>query len=176
MKIYYSKIIEKDKNFSLSSTRYETIDIKNKCEKKVRELLVDELSDVYRGKEVGSKKYVEKSSNFFIRTKALKAYSYVIELDKQNTLPIIPGSFKNMNLKKGDLIISKDGNVGEAALLDQDLPNYMLSSGMYKLPVNPQYKYYLLAFFKSDYFRKQMDILTPKGATLRHAKTLFFRL
>lgn len=31
-----------------------------------------------------------------------------------------------MNLKEGDIIISKDSNIGEIVILDKDYPNYML--------------------------------------------------
>lgn len=77
-----------------------------------------------------------------------------------------------MNLKAGDLIISKDSNIGEIVILDKDYPNVMLSGALYKLPVS-QYKYYLLAMMKHDIFREQLDFIVPKGATIRHAKTLF---
>lgn len=38
-----------------------------------------------------------------------------------------------MNLKEGDLIISKDGNIDEIAILDKDYPNYMLLGVLYKI-------------------------------------------
>ncbi|GBE75040.1 hypothetical protein myaer87_22670 [Microcystis aeruginosa NIES-87] len=34
-------------------------------------------------------------------------------------------------------------------------------------------KFYLLAFIKHNIFREQLDFMVPKGATIRHAKTLF---
>lgn len=48
----------------------------------------------------------------------------------------------------------------------------MLSGALYKLPVIEK-KYYLLAFIKHDIFREQLDFMVPKGATIRHAKTMF---
>lgn len=48
----------------------------------------------------------------------------------------------------------------------------MLSGALYKLPI-AKYKYYLLAFVKHPIFREQLDFIVPKGATIRHAKTLF---
>jgi len=70
------------------------------------------------------------------------------------------------------LLISKDSNIGEIIILDKDYPNYMLSGAIYKLPVNKN-KYYLLAFIKHNIFREQLDFMVPKGATIRHAKTMF---
>ena len=46
-----------------------------------------------------------------------------------------------MNLKEGDLLISKDSNIGEIVILDKDYPNHMLSSALYRLPVIEKNKY-----------------------------------
>lgn len=70
------------------------------------------------------------------------------------------------------MLISKDSNVGEIAILDKDYPNTMLCGGIYKLPVIKN-KYYLLAFIKSELFRQQIDFLVPRGSTIRHGKTKF---
>ena len=70
------------------------------------------------------------------------------------------------------MIISKDSNIGEIVILDKDYPNYMLSGALYKLPISEK-KYYLLAFIKHNIFREQLDYMVPKGATIRHAKTIF---
>ncbi len=48
----------------------------------------------------------------------------------------------------------------------------MLSGALYKLPVSDK-KFYLLAFIKQNIFREQLDFMVPKGATIRHAKTIF---
>lgn len=77
-----------------------------------------------------------------------------------------------MNLVENDIIISKDSNIGEVIMLDKDYPNTMLSGALYRLPIT-QYKYYILAMIKHDIFRQQLDFIVPKGATIRHAKTLF---
>ena len=85
----------------------------------------------------------------------------------------MPQSFVDHNLKAGDVILSKDSNIGETIILDQDYPNYMLSGALYKLPLNDSGKFYILSFIKHRYFREQLNRLVPKGATLRHAGTKF---
>ncbi|MCE8163553.1 MAG: restriction endonuclease subunit S [Candidatus Moeniiplasma glomeromycotorum] len=75
-------------------------------------------------------------------------------------------------MQEGDLIISKDANIGEAAILDKNYSNYTLSGALYKLPITKN-KFYLFAFLKHHFFRSQLDLLVPKGSTIRHAKTLF---
>jgi type I restriction enzyme S subunit len=160
------------KNFSLSATQYKTFYIKNKNTITVQDFLSRNLERNDLGSEVGSDAYVESSNYFFIKTKALQSETYLLDNSKDAIQNITPMSYINTQLKKGDLLISKDSNVGEIAILDRDYPNTMLCSGIYKLPVNSK-KYYLLAFIKNQIFRQQIDFLVPRGSTIRHGKTKF---
>ncbi|MCT8517078.1 restriction endonuclease subunit S [Glaesserella parasuis] len=168
--ISYNDIVKRD--FSLSSSRHKKFEIANQNCKLVKEFSTRTLSRKDLGVEVGSANYIGQSSHYFLRTKALQDHSYLPEITPETVLPIMPSSFVKMNLKAGDLIISKDSNIGEIVILDKDYPNVMLSGALYKLPVS-QYKYYLLAMMKHAIFREQLDFIVPKGATIRHAKTLF---
>lgn len=102
----------------------------------------------------------------------MQAETYLLDINKESVQNITPMSFINSNLKKGDLLISKDSNVGEIAILDRDYSNTMLCGGIYKLPVIDK-KYYLLAFIKNNILRQQIDFLVPRGSTIRHGKTKF---
>jgi type I restriction enzyme S subunit len=124
------------------------------------------------GNEVGSINYIGQSPFYFLRTKALQSHTYLPEITPETALPIMPKAFIKTNLKEGDLLISKDSNIGEIVILEKDYPSYMTSGAIYKLPVT-QNKYYLLAFIKHQIFREQLDFMVPKGATIRHAKTMF---
>ncbi|MCL1119379.1 hypothetical protein N7V09_20320 [Shewanella seohaensis] len=168
--ISFSHIVEKD--FTLSSSQYMDLVMPNQNFLYVRDFLVRPLQRKDLGVEVGSLNYIGKSTHYFLRTKALKQHTFSPEIASETALPIMPNCFVKMNLKKGDLIISKDSNIGEIVILDKDYPNYMLSGALYKLPVSEK-KYYLLAFIKHNVFREQLDFMVPKGATIRHAKTLF---
>lgn len=161
-----------NKNFSLSATQYKSLNIKNKNTKQLRNLLDRDLLREDLGVEVGSDSYVEKSQYKFIKTKALQKESYLLDINKESIISISPKKFINMNLKKDDILISKDSNVGEVVILDKDYPNSMLSSAIYKLPISTN-KYYVLAFIKSELFRQQIDFLVPRGSTIRHGKTKF---
>ncbi len=168
--ISFSHIVEKD--FTLSSSQYMDLVMPNQNFLYVRDFLVRPLQRKDLGVEVGSLNYIGKSTHYFLRTKALQQHTFSPEITSETALPIMPNCFVKMNLKKGDLIISKDSNIGEIVILDKDYPNYMLSGALYKLPVSEK-KYYLLAFIKHNVFREQLDFMVPKGATIRHAKTLF---
>lgn len=164
--------IEK-KDYNLSSSQYKGLAMPNNNYKLVKEFLSRKLNRKDLGIEVGSLSYIDKSPYFFIRTKALQEHSYLPNFTNETALPIMPSEFVQMNLKEGDLLISKDSNIGEIVILDKDYPNHMLSGAIYKLPVNDKWKYYLLAFIKHNIFREQLDFMVPKGATIRHAKTMF---
>lgn len=160
-------------DFSLSSSQYASFVMPNKNCKNVGEFLARPLRRKDLGVEVGSLNYIDRSPYSFIRTKALQEHSFLPDLNKETILPIMPSEFVQMNLKEGDLLISKDSNIGEIVILDKDYPNCMLSGAIYRLPVKNEWRYYLLAFIKHDVFREQLDSMVPKGATIRHAKTMF---
>ncbi|MGB9643504.1 MAG: hypothetical protein ACPL3Q_09975, partial [Candidatus Ratteibacteria bacterium] len=168
--ISFSHIVEKD--FTLSSSQYMDLLMPNRIFLYVRDFLSRQLQRKDLGLEVGSFNYIGKSTHYFLRTKALQEHSFLPEINNETAVPVNPKAFVQMNLKKGDLIISKDSNIGEIVILDKDYPNYMLSGALYKLPVSEK-KYYLLAFIKHNIFREQLDFMVPKGATIRHAKTMF---
>ena len=161
-----------NKNYTLSATQYKSFNISNKNIKPLSEFLDRELEREDLGYEVGSECYVEKSSFMFIKTKALQSESYLLDENKESMQYITPYNYVKMDLKQGDLLISKDSNVGEIVILDKDYPNAMLCGGVYRLPITRN-KYYLLAFIKSDVFRQQIDFLVPRGSTSRHGKTKF---
>jgi len=156
----------------LSSPRYTKLIMQNKNYKLLRDFLFRPLKKADLGVEVGSHNYIDKSPCYFLRTKALQPYSYLPDINSETSIPIIPKVFLDKNLKEGDLLISKDSNIGEIVILDKDYPDYMVSGAIYKLPIK-EYKYYLLAFIKHLFFREQLNFMVPKGATIRHAKTYF---
>ena len=156
-------------NASFSPQLYQRPLLRATRRKTVRDFLDGEP---VRGEEVGSNAYIHRSPKTFVRTKSLQRDSYIPQFTGDTTVPIRPSRFKSMPLLCGDLILSKDSNVGAAALLDQNYPDHMLSGGLLKLPVKEN-KSYLFAFLKHDLFSSQLDRMVPKGATIRHAKNLY---
>lgn len=162
----------KKRNYTLSATQYKSFCIENKNTKKLAAFLDRKLNRSDLGVEIGSESYVEKSKYVFIKTKALQEESYLLNESKESFENIRPQDFVEMNLKKGDLIISKDSNVGEIVILEKDYPNAMLCGGIYRLPITKN-KLYVLALCKHAIFRDQIDFLVPRGSTIRHGKTKF---
>lgn len=160
------------KNYTLSATQYKSFDIKNSNIKPLSCFLSRDLKRSDLGNEVGSECYVDSSKYMFIKTKALQPESYLLDIAKDSVQCITPQSYIPSKLKKGDILISKDSNVGEVIILDKDYPDAMLCGGIYRLPISEK-KYYLLAIIKSEMFRQQIDFLVPRGSTIRHGKTKF---
>lgn len=161
-----------EREYTLSATQYKSFCINNTNVLKISDFLDRPLSRADLGNEVGSQNYVDHSNVFFIKTKALQEETYLLNEVNDAFEYIVPSAFINMDLRKNDIIISKDSNVGEIAILDKDYPNAMLCGGIYRLPVSNK-KLYLLAFIKHQIVRQQIDFLVPRGSTIRHGKTKF---
>jgi len=155
---------------SLSPHSYKSVLLKNINTRTIREIIAHKP---IKGREVGSSAYISKSPYYFIRNKALQSHSFLPILDNTEcAVPILPKTFVNLSLNKGDVLISKDANVGESAFLGSDLPNYMLSGGLLKTRFPDEFSYYVFAFMKDDFFRGQIK-LAPRAATITHAKDLW---
>jgi len=166
--VTYKELIERS---SLSPSSYKTLSLKNKNVNKINELISEKPR---KGLEVGSSSYIRKSKFFFIRTKALQTSYFLPILDNTEcAVPILPIVFKDFELQKGDILISKDANIGESAFLNEDLPNSMISGGIVRLRFSEDIKHYVFAFMKSDFFKSQIELMIPRGATMKHAKTLW---
>lgn len=155
---------------SFSPSNYRKVVVKRKHAKQLRELLSE---TPVNGEEVGSDAYVSESNRYFIRTSALQSTSLLINCGNGGVVPILPKVFVDHSLNAGDLLISKDSNIGEVVVLDRDLPHHMISSGLYKLSIDARSKYYTLALIKHEFFKSQLNTLIARGSTIKHAKTLF---
>lgn len=158
--------------YNLAPYQLDILAFDNKNAYLVKDFLSRDIKKTDNGVEVGSDKYISNSPYYFLRAKSLQANSFLLELIGDSFVPMNPKVFVNYKLEKGDVLISKDSNIGEVVILDKDYPNFMPSGALYKLPLDTD-KYYLLAFMKSDIFKDQLDLKVPKGATIRHAGKKF---
>jgi len=53
------------------------------------------------------------------------------------------------------------------------MPNFMISGGIVRLRFSEDVRYYVLGFMKHKFFKAQIELMTARGATIRHAKTLW---
>ena len=169
-KVNHSDIHDRDAAWSPSMFR--RVIIPNPNVKRVGDLLVGS-KPFEKGVEPGSMHYLRRSTHFMIRTKALQDHSYLVYPKGNAIIPINPRAFKDPSLADGDILMSKDSNVGECAMVDGDRwRNHMFSGGIVRL--HPaMYRYYVFAFLKHPLFKTQLLAMSPRGATITHAKTLW---
>jgi hypothetical protein len=159
-------------DYSVSAGMYRRVIIPTGSLKFVRGLL-DSKRPYDKGVEPGSLWYMHRAPKYFIRTKALQDHSYLLYPKGDSITPINPRVFEDYDLSDGDILMSKDSNVGECALVDGDAwKNHMFSGGIVRLhPVCD--RYYFFAFLKHPIFKKQLLAKAARGATITHAKTLW---
>jgi type I restriction enzyme S subunit len=159
----------KTKDSSWSAGMYRQVEIPTGKTRLVREL----LHSYDKGSDPGSLHYLRHSTHYFIRTKALQSHSYLISSKGDAITPINPRIFKDMALSDGDILLSKDSNIGECAMVDGDLwRNHTLSGGVVRLRPSVN-RYYLFAFLKHPLFVTELSAKVPRGATIAHANELW---
>lgn len=166
MEVKLSSIIN-NRNI-LSPSNYKVTEIKAPIIFKLSQL----ISKPDKGVEIGSSNYVEKSDYKFIRTSAFSSDKFCLVIDNNSILNVSSNAFVDAKLKKNDILICKDSNVGETVMLDADYPNYMFSSGINRLNILKD-KFYIFGIMKNEKFKDQLISKIPKGATIMHARDLY---
>jgi len=160
------------KDSSLSAGMYRRVVIPTSTVKRVSDLL-DSNHPFEKGVEPGSLWYMKRSTHHFIRTKALQDYSSLLYPKGGAIVPINPRAFENPELQDGDILMSKDSNVGECAIIDGDqLKNHMFSGGIVRLHPTCD-RHYFFSFLKHPLFKTQLLAMLARGATITHAKTIW---
>jgi len=160
------------KDASFSPGMYRRVIIPTRAAKPIGDLL-DAKKPFDKGAEPGSMWYMKRSTHGFIRTKALQDYSYLIYPKGDAVVPINPRAFDDPNLCDGDILMSKDSNLGECAVVDGNgWKNHMFSGGIVRLHPTSD-RWYLYSFVKNPIFKAQLRAMTSRGATIAHAKTLW---
>lgn len=157
---------------SLSPSMYRSVIIPTRTVKQVKDLL-NPTHSFDKGLEPGSTWYMKRSTHYFIRTKALQENSCLLYPKGDAIIPINPKVFVDPVLCDGDILMSKDSNVGECAIIDGNYwINHMFSGGVVRLhPVRE--RYYLFSFLKHPLFKAQLHAKTARGAIITHAKKLW---
>jgi len=159
----------KTKTSSWSAGMYRRVEIPTLHTRAIREL----ITGYDRGSDPGSMYYLEKSTHYLIRTKALQAHSYLIYPKGGAITAINPRAFEDMALTDGDILLSKDSNVGECAMVDGERwRSHTLSGGIVRLRPSIN-RHYLFAFLKHELFKTELLSMVPRGATIAHANDLW---
>lgn len=159
----------KAKDASWSAGMYRHVEIPTSHTRTIREL----INGYDKGSDPGSMYYMEKSTHHLIRTKSLQAHTHLISSKGGAITPINPRVFQDMSLTDGDILLSKDSNVGECAIVDgESWRNHTLSGGIVRLRPSIN-RHYLFGFLKHELFKTELLSMVPRGATIAHANELW---
>src|ERR1044071_5588456 len=155
------------RGLSWSPSMYRRIEIPTTKTKTVGSL----LHGWDKGADPGSFFYLKTSTHYLIRTKALQDHSTLIYPKGDAITALNPKAFESPNLADGEILLSKDSNIGECAMVDGERwKNYAISGGVVRLRPRVD-RFYLFAFLKHQLFREELYSMVPRGATIAHANT-----
>ena len=175
MKTYYKK----SKSIKISWLSQKEFNKNSLCSRDYRELqtvnknkgvLSDFIVSKATWKEIGSDSYMKKSQHRFLKTvniwDGFLLYESRVEYCKPEN-KIFP--------KKGDVLIVKDGWgswLWEVWYYNIDNENNYdsLSSGLIRVSLKKEKKFYILWLLKSNHFKTYIDLNTAQGSTIRHSK------
>ena len=158
-------------NNSLSPSNYKKLTIKNKNTHKVSYYL-DKENPYLKGIEPGRSAYVPTSTQKFMRNSCINNIQF--SADKSKFIHLNPKYYDESMVSDGDVLFCTDANIGDCCLFISDGEKVSFSSGIVKLNFKEErLKYYAMAFISDDYFREQLNVKTPRGATIRHSGDLF---
>lgn len=121
------------------------------------------------GDEPGSDAYNSDSPFRMIRTGALTESQMDPAFAQEGIVGVAQYAFVKQDLCQLDLVIAKDGPIGQVAMLAQDdLIETMISSGLVRVRV-PDQEFFHLGILKYGSYSEDVDILTPRTSSYRHA-------
>lgn len=156
----------------LSPKNFAEVAIPRVSRKKLRDFLhADKPFD--KGVEPGSSSYVPVSNTAFLRNSCISLTAITPDTDR--LLHLNPNLGLANMAEPGDVLLCKDANIGEAALvIDIAQEKVCFSSGIVKLNFkDPAERFFVLAAMRDSYFLDQLYALTPRGSTIRHAGDKF---
>jgi hypothetical protein len=119
------------------------------------------------GDEPGSDSYVDDASCRMIRTGALSDAQIDAGLAAEGIVKVASHAFTQQDLQPLDLLVAKDGPVGQVGLL-RSTDNTMISSGLIRLRL-PGTEFFHLGILKYGSYRRDIETLTPQTSSYRHA-------
>ena len=129
------------------------------------------MDRVSKGDEVGSANYQDEGIPF-IKTSDIINFDLDYEPDCYCQTSSI--NELNQDIKKGDIIFTKDGKIGEVAIIEEDA-NVVISSGFIKYrPTDDNERYWLFLLLSSNFGKAFFSKWFIVGSTMAHMRKDFF--
>lgn len=130
-----------------------------------------EMDRVRKGDEVGSSNYQDEGTPF-IKTSDIINFDVDYEPDCYCPSSLI--NELNQDIRKGDIIFTKDGKIGEVAIIEEDA-NIVISSGFIKYrPKDENERYWLFLLLSSNFGMAFFHKWFVVGSTMAHLRKDFF--
>lgn len=127
--------------------------------------------EIKKGDEIGSANY-ESEGVPFIKTSDF--LNYGVDYQPNHYCPEATYGELEQDLRRGDLLITKDGKVGETAIIEESA-KVVISSGVVRIRTNDDYtKYWLFLLLSSIYGKICFERWTVIASTMAHLRKDFF--
>ena len=132
---------------------------------------IDALAGTYAvGAEPPARAYAADGPHTVIKTGSLEPWRASVDELSPRAGQVLPYAAVDQGLRNGDILIAKDGPVGQVGMLRWHTrsPHPMVSSGILRVQL-PRGAWFYLGILKYGTFTTEIDLLTPTGSTYRHA-------
>lgn len=136
--------------------------------RRLRDAVTATRGQVDVGDEPGSDAYIADTGYRLIRTGALGLAQVDPTAAESGLVPVAAYAFVEQGNRAGDIVVAKDGPVGQVGLLHRPRRVDMLSSGFVRVRL-PGESYFHAAVMKYGSFTDDIDLLTPRTSSYRHA-------
>lgn len=129
---------------------------------------LSEVCKITRGVEVGSDAYVEQGGYPFLRVSNISENGPVFEESGKRVRDYVYGNLMSeCQPNRGEVLLTKDGAIGTAMVVDSATPECLISSGIVRLKPRSLNPYYLMAVLNSEICRSQTERLST-GTAIKH--------
>lgn len=128
--------------------------------------------DIKNGDEIGSDNYLSDGIPF-IKTSDFLNFG----IDFQPNYYCSEAMYEELeqDLHKGDILFTKDGKIGEIAIIEDSI-KFVISSGVVRIrPASDEERYWLFLLLSSNYGRMFFTKWTVVASTMAHLRKDFFK-
>lgn len=154
----------KNKHFSLHPTEHRNAEIPDKNYKLLREMCLKE--DV--GKQIDVSEYVSFGTEYYLHTISCMEGNIVNPRQGKNISPLLYNK-STKKLSQGDFCISRNASIGKISYVSNHW-NAIVNGGISFFKFKEEYKYYIPAFFITNYGEDTLRCNTSGGGTQQNVK------
>lgn len=154
----------KNKFYSFLASEHRYIKPKNINIKKILDLLDNEGV----GNQININKYLYFKTNYFLGIISCMN-NLIFDTKKAEQISKNTYNISNAKLKKGDFLISRNASLGKISYINTN-ENIILNGGISFLRFKEIYKFYVPAFFITNYGKEFLESVTSGGGTQQNAK------